>query len=929
MTSTGAKLESRAWVGVLILAGAGLGAYALAMRTMPPLEVWLWTAAIAVPAALLLAGARTRRFWRRWMRRPSGLALRVSLAYVLGAGLWIVFSDKALGWLVPDAVAAARIATYKGLIFVGTTTVLLFWVLRQQMTRLENEAAARGRALRALDDSESRYRSLFENMTEGFAYHRLIRENGRPVDYVFLAVNEAFGRLTGLQDVVGKPVSEVIPGIHERDPRLLEIYGRVATTGQPESFEMEVAALGLWFFVSAYCPEPDHFVAVFEMITERKKAEEALRASEERLRLLIDLLPDALFINQGDRIVFINQRGLQLWRAEKSEQVLGRSPFDFIHPDYHEAVRERIRRLRATGDIAPIWETRMVALDGTVVPVETTATLLPLAGTQAIQVVVRDITARKRAEEELRFHQAILEETGRLAHVGGWSFDVATGRGCWTDEAARIHDLDPAEPIDRDKALGFYAERSRPKIDAAVRAAVEQGIPYDLELEIVSAKGVRKWVRTIGRPVTENGRIVQLRGSFQDITDRKELEQKFLRTQRLEAVGTLAGGVAHDLNNVLTPVLMATALLKDKLAAERERGVLGMIEKSAQRGANIVKQLLSFSRGAGGERVRLQPRHLVKDMVRLMEETFPRNIAIEWRAPNDLWVVTADPTQVEQVLMNLCLNARDAMPRGGRLLVEADNSRLEEAETASRAPARPGPYVMLSVTDTGVGIPAEIIGQVFDPFFTTKTSGQGTGLGLSTVKSIATAHGGFVTVDSKVGQGATFRVYLPASPEGDEAAGAGTGAVVPLGREELILVIDDEPVVCQAVREALESFRYRVLTATDGREAIKLFIQYGGQVKLALVDLMMPAMNGFELIRSLRILCPGLRVIVCSGLAEADVAEELASVQPVTFVPKPHTSEQLLRAIGLAMAPATEGEPGGNPAGALAAEDRRIDRQDR
>ena len=632
-------------------------------------------------------------------------------------------------------------------------------------------------------------------------------------------------------------------------------------------------------------------------VTDITRARQELQASEDRLRALVTLLPDALFINAGDRIVFVNQRAIQLWRATGEHDLLNRSPYDLFHPDEHFAIAKRIARLRKQGGIAPLWETRLLALDGTVIPVETVGTQVPYGSEKGIQVVVRDISERLQTQSSLLASRTLLEDMGRTAHVGGWTLDVVSGNVAWTDELARIHDLDPSEAINLQRGLDFYTEESRPIIEAAVQRAMTEGTPYDLELEILSAKGVRKSVRTIGHPTTEKGLIVRLHGSLQDITDRKKLEAQFLRAQRLEAVGTLAGGVAHDLNNILAPVLMTTGLIRRKLDDPHDQHLLTLVEASAKRGAAIIRQLLTFSRGVEGARVCVQLRHLIKDMEQIMQETFPKNIEISQLAPSDLWTVTADPTQMHQVLMNLCVNARDAMPTGGKISIEAMNKEITDGAGRLDRVAAPGRYVVIAVADTGTGIAPDILSKIFDPFFTTKGLDKGTGLGLSTVMGIVKNHGGYVTVTSELGQGTTFLVHLPVTEASTEH-----GTVTPFetpsaGRGELVLVVDDERPVLDASSQILASQGYPVLRASDGRAAVELFLQHQDNIRLVITDLMMPIMGGAALIRALRTIKPELRIVTATGQDQEERLAELGELGVQAVLSKPYTSDHLLRVV--------------------------------
>jgi PAS domain S-box-containing protein len=389
-----------------------------------------------------------------------------------------------------------------------------------------------------------------------------------------------------------------------------------------------------------------------------------------------------------------------------------------------------------------------------------------------------------------------------------------------------------------------------------------------------------------------------------DITERKQIEAQFLRTQRMESIGTLAGGIAHDLNNVLSPIMMSVEVLKTKVEDEQGRRMLSILETSTRRGADMVKQVLTFARGVEGERVLLQPRHLLKDVAKIIADTFPKTIQFESQVPDSLWPIVGDATQLHQVLVNLAVNARDAMPAGGHLTIGAEN-HVQDSDVQHRGEViLPGFFVRLRVSDTGTGIPPEVLDKIFEPFFTTKEQGKGTGLGLSTVLGIVKSHGGFVQVQTEVNRGTTFLVYLPAQ-EGAQNVPAET-AIIPLpsGNGELLLAVDDEAAVLTMTKETLETFGYRVITARDGAEAVSMFAAHQGEIKGVLTDMLMPHMDGPSTIRVLKSLDPSVKIIAASGLMDAERVKDAAGLDHVAFLMKPYTAEKLLTTVHQVLAAA-------------------------
>jgi len=380
-----------------------------------------------------------------------------------------------------------------------------------------------------------------------------------------------------------------------------------------------------------------------------------------------------------------------------------------------------------------------------------------------------------------------------------------------------------------------------------------------------------------------------------DITQKKQLEAQFLRAQRMESIGTLASGIAHDLNNVLTPILMTAQLLEAEPQEERYQRLLPVLVANAKRGANLVKQVLSFAKGLEGKFTILQVKHLISEIKQIIKETFPKSLEIRTDIPQSLWTVSGDATQLHQVLMNLCVNARDAMPDGGRLSICAENQFIDRSYAQMHLDAQVGSYIVVTVTDTGMGIPPEILDRIFEPFFTTKELGKGTGLGLSTVMGIIKSHNGFINVSSVIGKGTEFKVYIPAIESTEAEVLEDTE--LPIGHGELVLVVDDEVAIREITKTSLEAYNYKVITACDGIEAIALYAEHRDEISIVLTDMMMPSMDGLTTIRTLRKINPQVKIIAISGLASGDKLAAVIGTGVKTFLSKPFTTQELLKTL--------------------------------
>lgn len=626
----------------------------------------------------------------------------------------------------------------------------------------------------------------------------------------------------------------------------------------------------------------------FALEQARREADAAAQQEKYFSDSMIESMPGVVYLYDASGRFLRWNRNFEIVSGYSAEELTRIHPTDFFAAAEKDLVRERIAHVFEHGD--GFVEATFISKDGRGTPYFFTGRRLIYDGRPCVVGMGIDMTPRREAERALRQSEeryrttldGILEGCQLLSH--DWRY-------VYLNDTAAKHNRRPnSELLGNTMPEMWPGITETPVFRMFARCMVERIALHD-EVDFTFPDGTKGWFDVRCQPVPEGIFILSI-----DISDRKKLEEQVLRTQRMEAIGALAGGVAHDLNNILAPVLMVAGLLKARRPSPKDQQALTLVESSARRGAAIIRQLLMFSRGVAGERVIVQLRHLIKEMTSLMEETFPREITLSSFVPTDLWPVLGDATQLHQVLMNLCVNARDAMPKGGELRVEAGNQELREAECGLHPDAKPGRYAVITVMDTGHGIPPAIINRIFEPFFTTKEVGKGTGLGLSTVLGIVRSHAGFVVVRSEGGKGTTFQVFLPAAAASVEPE---VPAVthLPRGRDELVLVVDDEPPIGTASRLALEEHRYRVLTAANGQQALEIFLQHQDAIRLVLTDMMMPVMNGVSLIRALRSVRPSIKILVMTGSSQEDGRSELEELGISEVLAKPCSPEYLLVAV--------------------------------
>ena len=517
---------------------------------------------------------------------------------------------------------------------------------------------------------------------------------------------------------------------------------------------------------------------------------------------------------------------------------------------------------------------------------------IQLGSTVRVLMCLEDITKNVRADEQIRSQAALLDITGDAIFVRDFSARILY----WNEGAHRLYGWTPAEAVGR--IATELMPDNNPFESTRALHTVQHHDEWTGEVKQKTRAGRELTIQSRWTLVREpDGKPKAILIVNSDITEKKQLESQLLRSQRLESIGTLASGLAHDLNNVLAPIMMAVQFIKDNTEDEGMKTCFQTLETCSRRGADIIRQVLMFARGVEGERILLNPKHLIQEMQRIAGETFPRSIEINTRISKHPCVLLGDATQIQQVIMNLCVNARDAMPHGGVLTIGLDRKELDEAGAAIHPKARPGSYVVISVTDTGTGIPADLVDKIFDPFFTTKPLGQGTGLGLPTVLGIAENHGGFVHLETRPGAGTTFFVYIPTAP--GEAAGENRNGPVELvrGNGELILIVDDEPSVRKLASAILNRSGYRTVTAAEGREGTKVFEEQRQDIKLVVSDLMMPQLDGPGMLRGLRQLEPDLKSIIITGLGEENRIAEARAAGADLILNKPFSADQLLAGV--------------------------------
>ncbi|MEI9998700.1 MAG: PAS domain S-box protein [Verrucomicrobiota bacterium] len=624
-------------------------------------------------------------------------------------------------------------------------------------------------------------------------------------------------------------------------------------------------------------------------LPEAARSQELVRQWSE----LFDAVNDAIIAKTIDgRITMWNPAAERMFGYSAAE-IVGRSSNVLFPVDRIKEAEEIVARVSQGERVQPL-ETVCLRKDGRAVDVSLAVTPLKAEDGRIIGAskILRDLTEYNRAKHQIEEQKALLDKTQDAILI----FEPEGRILYWNKGAERIYGWSCAEATGR--FIGEFIHADIQKFREINTAVMDQG-EWTGEVHHLGRERQEIIVETRWSVVRDrDGRPKSILAINTDVTEKRRIEVQFMRAQRMESLGILAGGIAHDLNNILTPIMLSIDVLKSMTVDAHQKSILETIELSARRGSDIVQQVLSFARGMEGQRIVIQPKYLLKDIEHIVNDTFPKDIRLELILPHDTWSIVGDPTQAQQVLLNLCVNARDAMPNGGTLTIKTENCVADEHYVAMNRQAKPGNYVAISVTDVGVGIPGDILGNIFEPFFTTKELGKGTGLGLSSVKAIVKNHGGFINVYSEPGRGSTFKVYLPAQVDSvDTPEEPIEDDILPRGAGETVLVVDDEASILMITSETLQAFGYQVVTANNGAEAVAIYAQQKDKISAILTDLSMPVMDGRATIYALLKINPKAKIIAMSGMDESESVAKASTAGIKHFISKPYTAATLLKAL--------------------------------
>ncbi len=624
---------------------------------------------------------------------------------------------------------------------------------------------------------------------------------------------------------------------------------------------------------------------------------------ESLFKSLVQSLPDLFWMKDTDGVFLACNRLVEDLFGASERDIIGKTDHDFVDKETADGFRLHDKKVLESGAPAKNEEWVTFKSDGHTALLETTKT--PFYDREGNLIGVfglgHDITESHKAQEKLQDYIFLMKEMGRAAKVGGWEFDVETGEGSWTEEIALIHEMAPEKQTSRDVGLTYYTDESRNHLTNAISTSIETGLPYSLELEMITPSGVHKSVRSIGYPYIKNGKVAKIRGSFQDITEEKavqqekqKLEHQLNQARKMESIGRLAGGVAHDFNNMLGVIQGYTEMiLEESRSNPTMHEAIVQIKQATERSVNLTGQLLAFSRQQSVQPRVLDVNSSIEKMISMLRLLIGESVSLIWIPGSDAGSIKIDPSQLDQILVNLCANARDAIHAAGKIIIETDLIEIDETFHPEDPSIQSGTYVLICVSDDGAGIEREVLEKMFEPFFTTKEVGAGTGLGLASIYGIVKQNNGIINVYSEKGEGTAFKVYLPLS-ESSDSAGQVQGELKPSqGNKETILLVEDEAIIRDMTLKMLGNLGYEVLPAATPGDALDIAADESIRIDLLMTDVIMPEMNGRDLAAKLKELRPGQKCLYMSGYTSNIINGQGIREESFCFLQKPFTRAEL------------------------------------
>jgi two-component system cell cycle sensor histidine kinase/response regulator CckA len=717
---------------------------------------------------------------------------------------------------------------------------------------------------------------------------------------VILDVNESFAALTGYDRKELLCASTKAMGLWVNPEQRDELIRQLQQKRKRADLEVQLRTkngetrTALFSAEIVSIDEEPCLLTMAKDISERKKMEEALKKSEEKYRMLVEHSLQALAIVKDSRFVFCNSRFAEI-SGYSVDELLSRSPdqvMGMIHREDRKLIEERQRDRMAGKPVPAHFECRAIKKNGAEVWLEVYSSIIDYNGKPALQLAVMDITERKKSAEELQralvWQKALFEGSHEAILI--------------SDADSRLVEANTAAckltGYSREELLNMYASDLSLNSDASVRERIHDRIlaGEDVleETKILTKDGRQVDVEIGHRLVTISG-VPYVHAIARDITSRVRLEAQLLQAQKMEAIGVLAGGVAHDFNNLLSVIKGYAELLLEGIAPDDPRAQdLEKINKAAQHAASLTSQLLAFSRKQILQPKILNLNEIVMEMSTMLRRLIGEDIELLTITPPDLRLINADPVQIQQIVMNLAINARDAMPFGGILTIETKNADLDGNYNHGHSIMKSGPYVMMAISDNGSGMDPETQARIFEPFFTTKVQGKGAGLGLSTVYGIVKQSNGFIWVYSEPGKGTTFKIYFPRARDAAAGISDTSSPDLEMRGTETILVVEDESSVRTLASRILRDRRYKVLEASNGKEALEIAQSYQGEIHLVLTDVIMPGMSGGELVSKLESIRPGSKVLYVSGYTTDTVVHHGVLDSGVAFLQKPFSVNGLV-----------------------------------